>query len=397
MHLPQGAPIGAPPSSLLGCEVGGPGLLSPDPPHVTVCPHQYPPPHPHRLPAPYPSPGGNGRWVGIPQHRGRDLQPQPQAWHAHPPPSQDLRSRRPLPRPGPWGPGQALVPMGGRVRALQLLQEVPTDGLIWPRGLQAQEESDLSGRAGKGLWVSDAWSASVCPQPPGPQCLQGARLALTPGQLWICNFRGLTLLGLPPAPPAPHKPHKCPAGVAFLPATGLGPAIAGPCHDQPGHWPSASNLPTWASLALAPHSAAPGSPPGLWLGLSTPPPATHTAPPPPHPPKPSIFPPSLHCSVSDSPCLDLSFSPCLCLAISPHYCPRLATLRHLGRPWTSPPPCLASEHLCLLGVWRRDLFLMWGSSLIIGAFPARLAHTPTRGALASGPALPLLGTCTGEI
>lgn len=52
---------------------------------------------------------------------------------AYPPAMAGPGSSRPLPSLHPRGPAKLWLPRGvSRVRALQLLQEVPADGLIWP-------------------------------------------------------------------------------------------------------------------------------------------------------------------------------------------------------------------------------------------------------------------------
>lgn len=108
-----------------------------------VLPH----PHAHHLPALYSGLGsaegetGEGRGGCPAQREGWHLR----AWVApalllHRTHLQQAPS--PASVPGAW-------PNGSRgVRALQLLQEVPTDSLIWPGGLTAQAESDPTGRAG---------------------------------------------------------------------------------------------------------------------------------------------------------------------------------------------------------------------------------------------------------
>nr|XP_031290287.1 uncharacterized protein LOC116147503 [Camelus dromedarius] len=99
-----------------------------------------------------------------------------------PPPSLDLCPAGPFPRLRPWGTCQALAPLGrgAGARALQLLQEVPADGLIWPGGLTAREESDPTGRAGQGLREPTAESGCKAPPLLGAQPPKGSHISPSP-------------------------------------------------------------------------------------------------------------------------------------------------------------------------------------------------------------------------
>lgn len=64
--------------------------------------------------------------------------------------------------------------MGGE--GSELLQEVPTDGLIWPEGFEAQEESDFPGgpsgqsqSPGRNLGLRPGWGQG--PHEPTLKCL----------------------------------------------------------------------------------------------------------------------------------------------------------------------------------------------------------------------------------
>lgn len=93
---------------------------------------------------------------------------------------------RPLPRPPSLGAWPSSGSQGGRggVRALQLLQEVPTDGLIWPGGLAAQEESDPAGRPGTQRCAWGRAGASGSQRSPSPSPTLGqlvGGLVVNPG------------------------------------------------------------------------------------------------------------------------------------------------------------------------------------------------------------------------
>ena len=156
---------------------------------LDLWPLVLPRPHAHHLPALYSGLGsprgetGEGRGGGCPAQR-EGVAPAGLGRHC-PPPSQD---------PSPAGPSPASVPgawpNGSRgVKALQLLQEVPTDGLIWPGGLTAQADSDPMGRAGvRGCALGQSrpttGSGSNGRSLLGPQPLKGGTLVRPPRQLW---------------------------------------------------------------------------------------------------------------------------------------------------------------------------------------------------------------------
>lgn len=141
--------------------------------------------------------------------------------------------------------------------------------------------------------------------------------------------------------------------------------------------------PAWPGLLSQSSSRVPGqawgsdlSPGSCWDSNPTlphAPHAPHTPQSPPHPPKPVHLPSTSHrCLVPVPPWVSLCLCPCLAQPLAA-YTSRAQQLAALA-----PPPHLASEHLCLLGIWRNDLCLTRGSCMGQGRFlPARPAPPPT--------------------